>query len=33
MKNAKYTFDFDGKRINMKGVNTEKLPPAHFPVK
>lgn len=28
MKNFKYTFDFDGKMIPTKNVNSEKLPPS-----
>jgi len=33
IKNAKYTYDFDGQLINTKSVKTERLPPTAYAIK
>jgi hypothetical protein len=32
LKDKRFTYDYDGKLLNTKGVNPEKLAPAHVPV-
>jgi len=33
MKNNKFTYDFDGKLLNTKGIKVDKLPPSNYSVR